>query len=567
MGSLAIDNLEETSFADKPMRGNVEFTYHSGDRPLDGYTIKRGIGFGGFGEVYYAVSDGGKEVALKLVQRHLDVELRGVSHCMNLKSGHLVAVFDVRKTARGENWIVMEYMSGASLQARMDQFRQGLPIDEAMHWLDGISRAIDDLHEAGIVHRDLKPGNVFSEANLVKVGDYGLSKFITHSRRSGQTQSVGTVHYMAPEISTGNYGRSVDVYSAAIMAFEMLCGEVPFDGETPGEILMKHLTSEPALEKLDPRFRGIFEKALAKNPLDRFQSARELFQAIAAIAATVAPNATGAVESAPAEAGSPGMQAFKSTPTPASRSTPAPRSVPNAKPAYDPRLDLTRSLPPPPGTFKAKRRAVSDTLWTMFMAGVMSIVLPVLAMTAEIVTSNGRNIDLATYASLAVLTGLSSWGTLAFAGLWEHQRADTSSRRFTMLLFGFGVGAVAMALNFWLDLQVPREVRVNYRLTNDFKELMPTLLVYLSAFGLSFAIPDWGSAACFSRTRRFSIGKVIWSFCVGVFLGKILGDVRALADPMWLGGIMAMTSATVQWVSPHKSRHLPPQLNPELLYA
>ena len=68
------------------------FTYSSGDRPLEGYTIKRGIGSGGFGEVYYAVSDGGKEVALKQIQRHLDVELRGVSQCLNLKHPNLVVL-------------------------------------------------------------------------------------------------------------------------------------------------------------------------------------------------------------------------------------------------------------------------------------------------------------------------------------------------------------------------------------------------------------------------------------------------------------------------------------------
>lgn len=561
MGNLAIGNLAETSLAERPMRGNVEFTYRSGDRPLDGYTIKRGIGFGGFGEVYYALSDGGKEVALKLVQRHLDVELRGVSHCLNLKSPHLVAVFDVRKSPRGENWIVMEYMSGVSLQSKLEQYRQGLPIDEAVHWLDGIAKAVDDLHEAGIVHRDLKPGNVFSEGSLVKVGDYGLSKFITHSRRSGQTQSVGTVHYMAPEISTGNYGHSVDVYSAAIMAFEMLSGDVPFDGETPGEILMKHLTSEPALEKLDPRFRAIFAKALAKNPLDRYQSARELFTAVVEVVGDLAGAEPIRVAAEPQAAAA---QAFKATPAPASRPTPAPAPAMQAAPSYDPRLDLTRSLPPPPGTLKAKRRAVADTLWTMFMAGLMSVVLPVLALSAELIASDDKKIDLATYVSMAVLTGLASWGTIALANLWESQRADASSRRFNALLFGFALGATALSLNLWLDQHVSETVRRVYRSTGDFKELLPSLLMYMSAFGLSFAIPDWGTAACYSRSKRFSIGKILWTFCVGTVLGSVIGTP---IEPLWLGSIMAMTAAAVQWVTPHKSRHLPPQLNPDLLYA
>ena len=91
-------NLRATqAHADEPARGNaLKFAHASGSRPLEGYTIKRGIGRGGFGEVYYAVSDAGKEVALKLIRRHLDVELRGVRQCLNLKHPNLLALHDIR---------------------------------------------------------------------------------------------------------------------------------------------------------------------------------------------------------------------------------------------------------------------------------------------------------------------------------------------------------------------------------------------------------------------------------------------------------------------------------------
>src|SRR3954462_1615736 len=119
-----------------------EFTYRCGDRPLEGYTIKRGLGRGGVGGGYFALSDGGKEVALKLIQRHLDVELRGVSQCLNLKNSHLVSLFDVRNTEKGENWIVMENMGGPSLQERVAKADGPLSFEEAMHWLTGIGSAV-----------------------------------------------------------------------------------------------------------------------------------------------------------------------------------------------------------------------------------------------------------------------------------------------------------------------------------------------------------------------------------------------------------------------------------------
>src|SRR5262249_15788910 len=86
-----------TALASPPTPAGGRFTYATGARPLSGYTIKRGIGHGGFGEVYYATSDAGKEVALKLIRRNLDVELRGVMQCLNLKHPNLLSLYDVRQ--------------------------------------------------------------------------------------------------------------------------------------------------------------------------------------------------------------------------------------------------------------------------------------------------------------------------------------------------------------------------------------------------------------------------------------------------------------------------------------
>lgn len=252
------------------------FTYPSGSRPLDGYTIKRGVGRGGFGEVYFAISDAGKEVALKLIRRNLDVEIRGVKQCLNLKHQNLVALYDIRGDEMDDRWVVMEYVSGASLEDVIDQHPEGMPEDLLLFWFTGIAQGVAYLHDHGIVHRDLKPANIFMDEGVVKIGDYGLSKFISCSRRSGQTESVGTVHYMAPEIANGRYGKEIDTYALGIILFEMLTGQVPFQGESVGEVLMKHLTAEPDLAKLTEPYRGIVQVAMTKDPELRLQSVSEM---------------------------------------------------------------------------------------------------------------------------------------------------------------------------------------------------------------------------------------------------------------------------------------------------
>ena len=278
-------DIEATKYnppPDSPGAAGMRFAYATGSRPLDGFTIKRGIGVGGFGEVYFAVSDAGKEVALKRIQRSMDVEIRGVSQCLNLKHPNLVALYDIKYDEEGRGWVVMEYIRGESLKEVIERNPNGLPEEELRAWFLDVAAGVGALHDHGIVHRDLKPANIFVDQGVVKIGDYGLSKFISCSRRSGQTESVGTFHYMAPEIGKGVYGKEIDVYALGIILFELLTGTVPFDGESSQEIIMKHLTAEPDLSDVPARYRPTIQKALFKDPGRRYATVREMVASLEA---------------------------------------------------------------------------------------------------------------------------------------------------------------------------------------------------------------------------------------------------------------------------------------------
>lgn len=256
------------------------FQYKHGDRPLDGYTIQRAAGRGGFGEVYYAISDSGREVALKVVTGYEAIELRGIGQCMNLKSPHLVSIFDVKHNAQGRPFVIMEYVSGPSLRQLLDENPSGLGEQKSAFFLREIAKGLTYLHDCGIVHRDLKPGNIFYENGYVKIGDYGLSKAMSTSMHSGQTVTVGTVHYMAPEVGAGKYDRGIDIYALGAVLYEMLTGTPPFVGASPSEVLLKHLSATPDCSNISEPFATAIKRAMAKDPAERYQSVQEMVEAV-----------------------------------------------------------------------------------------------------------------------------------------------------------------------------------------------------------------------------------------------------------------------------------------------
>jgi serine/threonine protein kinase len=299
----------------------MKFTYRSGQRPLDGYTIKRGVGQGGFGEVYFAVSDAGKEVALKLLHRHPDAELRGIAHCLNLKHPNLIHLFDLRTDDRGDCWVVMEYIFGESLAQWINRYPTGLPADLVKEWFAALCRGVGYLHDQGIVHRDLKPANIkITPAGVVKVLDFGLAKLAetpagampssplsmsptitSPALMTGVGVLLGTAAYMSPEQAKGKPAdKRSDIWAFGCVLFEMLTGRSAFAGDETTEVLASVLAREPdwaGLPAQTPQsIRILLRRCLRRERRQRLSDAGAVRIEIEDALATPAPGTAAVVE-------------------------------------------------------------------------------------------------------------------------------------------------------------------------------------------------------------------------------------------------------------------------------
>jgi hypothetical protein len=505
----------------------MKFTYGTGQKPLEGYTIKRGVGKGGFGEVYFAVSDGGKEVALKLLRGDSGVELRGIAHCINLKHQNLVSVYDLKTDPQGNQWVVMEYVSGEPLHQVLERHPNGLPLDLAREWFLALARAVGYLHDHGIVHRDLKPANIFLEDGLIKVGDYGLCKSISASQRTPQTQSVGTVHYMAPEISTGNYNKQIDMYACGVLLYEMLTGKLPFEGESPGEVLMKHLTSAPDLSLLPIEYRSIVAKALAKDPGQRYTSMAEFANTVETMAK---PSPSPVIPPPLPKAVGP---------------APAARTVPVSSSTIPEVLPVVHST----------RGSIGELTGSMAMIAVLGLLTTMLW--AAISKEDWHWLGTTYFLTVAV-----SWTVLLPAKLWnQHNRENIWSRRLTMAVFGALIGVFALWLDGW-NLN-PKTFGIASRASSDDsikvlsspREALAIAAAYMSYFALVLGLMKWWRLADRRRKSWFSV----WPVLVSGFLSSILLQMLEIERHHELSGYGAAAALTtaaalVQFVSPHDPR-------------
>jgi serine/threonine protein kinase/tetratricopeptide (TPR) repeat protein len=295
----------------------------NGDDPLIGRTLPGGfvilelIGVGGMGRVYRAEQTNlGRTVAVKIVHPHLAGEENAVARFITearaasrLNHPNSVAVIDFGKTNDGQLYLVMEYLRGKDL-ARVAYEDGPLPFRRVVDVLKQTLAALAEAHHLDIIHRDLKPENIILEpvrggGDFVKVVDFGLAKMQVESEPSITSPGIvcGTPEYMSPEQGRGDpLDPRSDLYAVGVVLYQLLTGRLPFEAETPTQVVLMHLSKPPpdpavvAPERMIPKpIVDITMKSLAKEPGERFQSAEEFAGALG--------DAMGQVEAAAREAG------------------------------------------------------------------------------------------------------------------------------------------------------------------------------------------------------------------------------------------------------------------------
>jgi serine/threonine-protein kinase len=260
------------------------------------YRIIRKLGSGGMANVYLAEDQElGRRVAIKILnERHANDDQfverfrREAKNAAGLSHPNIVSIYD-RGEAEGTYYIAMEYLDGRSLK-ELIVARGPAPIHVAIDYARKILDALRFAHRNGIVHRDIKPHNVIVDAEgRVKVTDFGIARAGT-SQMTEVGSIIGTAQYLSPEQAKGApVDQTSDLYSVGIVLYELLTGKVPFTGDSPVEIAMKHISAPPeppsslrpdVPEDLDL----IVLRALGKTPEDRYPSAEEMDKDLARVA-------------------------------------------------------------------------------------------------------------------------------------------------------------------------------------------------------------------------------------------------------------------------------------------
>ncbi len=253
------------------------------------YEIREIIGVGGMAVVYKAydcIDD--RIVAIKILKEEFVRNSEFLTRFRNeskaiavLSHPNIVKVIDV---SFGDNfqYIVMEYIDGINLKEFLER-RGALKWTDALYFTVQILRALQHAHDKGIVHRDVKPQNIMLlNDGTIKVTDFGIARFARSGQQTLTDKAIGSVHYISPEQARGiAIDEKADLYSVGVMMYEMLTGQLPFDGDTAVSIALKHMQNEPvAPRKINPSIpvgiEQIVLRAMRKVPAYRYHSDSEM---------------------------------------------------------------------------------------------------------------------------------------------------------------------------------------------------------------------------------------------------------------------------------------------------
>ena len=254
------------------------------------YRIVDKIGVGGMADVYLGEDTLlGRQVAIKVLHANFanDDEFvtrfkREAQAAGKLNHPNIVNMYDVGFD-QNLHYIVMEYVDGETLKEYITRHGR-LSIDEAVKFTIAIAEGLEHAHTMGIVHCDIKPHNVIiTRTGRVKVTDFGIARAMNATNTVMYTNSIlGSAHYLSPEQASGKpVDGNTDIYSLGVVLYEMLTGRVPFEGETPIAVALKHVREKVAPPtrynpSIPPLLEAVVMKALSKNPADRFDSISDM---------------------------------------------------------------------------------------------------------------------------------------------------------------------------------------------------------------------------------------------------------------------------------------------------
>lgn len=260
------------------------------------YEIVEEIGRGGMATVYRAKQlNADRFVAIKVIHSNIAADksalerfIREARLVARLEHPYIIPVYDY-DGAHNPPYIVMRFLESGTLKDILD--RGPIPLNEIAHMMRQIASALDYAHRQGVIHRDIKPSNIMIDAEgNAYLTDFGIARFSeSGSDMTGLTHTgltVGTPGYMAPEQGLGQkIDERADIYALGVMLFQMATGKMPYSAETPMALVLKHIQAPiPSARSLNPslppEFDVIIRKAMAKDPSERYQSGRELSDAL-----------------------------------------------------------------------------------------------------------------------------------------------------------------------------------------------------------------------------------------------------------------------------------------------